>query len=259
MLRIKTVILTILLSSLALCSGAQESKLVRLGVGAATGETAISKAVNRQVALRGVGNALPVVKIANLPGSLQVSLSLPKQTHHEQLSERQTPSVLSARVLNSEEVNKALFPNGWKGNALYIPISWKVNQAKSWYRGVALHNVDELHNILLNGMELSKSHHAGIFASSEVGLAMRYAVPGGSLKPVLPVVVSIPDTPEIAKEFEPDGLADFLKVFKKDIPARLIKDVMVFLDVNGESGWYKAELCQDGVVFRPVFGATATW
>ena len=110
-------------------------------------------------------------------------------------------------------------------------------------------------------MEVSKtsSYFGGIFAALDAKMALSYAMPWGALYPSLPVVVRIPNTPELSAKNALEWRSHFDGVFRQNVTPRFISDVMVFLEVNGKPGWYKVILVDGELVFIPTFGTTLSW
>ncbi len=184
------------------------------------------------------------IKITNLPGEPLVKLGGPLSAANNGVSTK----YLKAHVFGSDTRASTLFPQGWLGNTLYVPSSWQYRDKNFWYRGMLLHHTEELKNILINGLELDKTRHAGIFASSEILTALLYAANDVPTFMALPVLIRIPKTSQLSTPAMPCGLA----LFSQDIPANFLTDVMVFLEVGGKPGWYKVTLENGELVFTPV-------
>ena len=193
------------------------------------------------------------IKIANLPGKPLMPLYLGEQTCLASALQSNVP--LDAKLLDPRTIDK-FFSSRNKG-PVYVPAPWVNQQEPSWYRGIWLYDLTALKNVLVNGMEVSRSHYREIFVISRMDLALQYALPPTVWAgPILPVVVRIPMVPELLEQSKSDlcfekGLVD---MFYRDIPASFIADVMVFLEVDGKPGWYKVILQKDELTFRPVVG-----
>ena len=134
------------------------------------------------------------------------------------------------------------------------------------YRGLRLHNTEELKNILAEGMRIDKTHHNMIFVSPNVSVAMEYMFPRlaaqlfGNDSPVaLPVLVKIPVTPRLLQENPPlKPEVDFggRRIFEKDILADDIAEVAVYVKINNVHGWYTVTLENGELVFTPAPAAT---
>ncbi len=108
-------------------------------------------------------------------------------------------------------------------------------------------NLKDIENILINGLEINRSYaYPGqIYATPLLRVALDYAVPPKyfltkpGVKPEIPVVVKIRLTPELLDKKASVSWGTE-RVFSKDIPADALADVMMFLEVDGKPGWYKA-------------------
>ena len=224
-------------------------------------KTVVNKgAVQRQVskALSSKTSGTQFIKIYHFPDHPVMPLLSPadKAVHAPsvELPKEQLP-LLSARVLEPDELHKIVFPP----SQIYVPRDF-LEAEESLYRGMKLSEISELKNILVNGLEMSKSHYVGeIFTSPYYGVAMVYALPNlwdnwkGEVQVDLPVLVRISFTEEVERENMPDQFG-LQWIFRKDVPAKMISDVMVFLEVEGTPGWYKAVLKNDEVGLLPVPG-----
>jgi len=168
---------------------------------------------------------------------------------------RETLPVVPASVLFPEELHRDIVAPF----QVYMPAIF-VHAKPSVYRGMKFSSISELKNILINGMELSKSNYVGeIYTSPFVEVALNYAVPiapdkwEGEFQIELPVLVRMELTDKIWQENAPDQF-DIEWVFRKNIPAEMISDVMVFLEINRTPGWYKVVLKDNKVVLLPVPG-----
>ena len=131
----------------------------------------------------------------------------------------------------------------------------------NFYRGMQLSTLDDLKNLLVNGLERSRSYYDGdIFVSPEPYIALNHALPrlwdtwNGKMQVDLPVLVQIPVTEQLLLENAPKSLGPRWIFNRRDVAAYLISDVWVFLEVNEVPGWYKATLENDEVVLSPVPG-----
>lgn len=160
--------------------------------------------------------------------------------------------VCPARVLTPKELQEIVLFSSSPSPVAYVPSSF-ANAKKSLYRGMKISEISELKNILINGLEMNKSHYVGeIFTSPFIPVALNYALPTlwdkweGEIRVDLPVLVRIPLTDKVWKENAPDQFATQW-IFRKDVPADMISDVMVFLEVDGKPAWHKAVL-KDGEI-----------
>lgn len=184
-------------------------------------------------------------KVANLPGMPLVQVRLPSRPAAP------TDGVLSARVLPPSQVYHLI--NLERTTQLYVPRAFAEQDKalyRALYRGVRLTNLNDLQNILENGMEIKKSRFSAIYSSYSLGDALGYALPPyewlvyeniGEIDLELPVVVKIPVTIRLIEKNTPyDDMGDV--IFRQDLWADMISDVMVFLEIDGKADWYKAVL-----------------
>ena len=244
----------------AFAQGNGGKAIVRAGTKATATQSSIALTVGEQMARQALSRP-SFAQITNWAAKPLIRIQSPSNLTAPMSGEL---PVLESRVLDWKTVDSYLFPQGHDGRVMYIPTSWKnwqdPNEA-AWYRGMKFTRLDQIKNLLESGMELSKisPRYPGVFSSSEIDLALKYASPVGAVAPVLPVMVKMPAVYELSKENEPDGRVDFMRVFRRDIAPEFISDVMVFLEVNGEPGWYKAVLQDNELVFIPAFGTLFSW
>lgn len=180
-------------------------------------------------------------RLTNFPDQSSISIYTP-----------QTRS-LSARLLVPDEL-QTLFR---LSKQITMPSHFQVND-QTLYRGMVINQVSDLKNLLQNGLEIRQTYHPGeIWTSPYPDVAFDYAIPNDwnswqeEMQTGLPVLVRISLTPELLAKNSPD-ISWQNRVFFRDIPARYIPDIMVFLEVNGQRGWYKATLENEEVVLSPV-------
>lgn len=143
------------------------------------------------------------------------------------------------RLLTGADVTAKVFPTGLLSGQFYAPVSLPSLEPVA-YRGMSLKNLEELRYLLTNGMEVSKvsySMSGKIFFSGSMyvaGLFARHA------KEQLAVVVKFKAPEDISLYHAQQSYYT-----QTDIPPTAIKEVFVFLEVQGKPGWYKAAL-QDG-------------
>ncbi|MCQ2411224.1 MAG: hypothetical protein MJ053_07215 [Elusimicrobiaceae bacterium] len=243
----------------AFAQGTGGKAVVRAGKATAT-QSSIALKVGEQMTRRSLSRA-GMIQITNWVTKPTVQMHPNGQSQLASVGEL---PVLESRVLDWKTVDLYLFPRGHDGRVMYIPTSWKNWKDPSdaaRYRGMIFTRLEQVKHLLESGMELSKisPHYPGIFSSSELDTALKYASPLGAVYPVLPVMVKMPAVYELSKENEPDGLVDFMRVIRRDIAPEFISDVMVFLEVNGEPGWYKAVLHEGEMVFIPAYGTLFSW
>ena len=241
----------LVLSLFCLCvcpSYAQKGKMIK---GALGGRAALTDAVTRQVAKQTVAaSQMRLAKITNLPGQPTVQVRLP------QTAVSDSP-VLSARILKPSELYKNI--ESKTGMQLYMPDEF-YGKEEAAYRGMRLDGWDDLKNLLVNGLQIERTHYRMIYASKKSSVvALSYAVPtrealifesflDGEYQ--LPVIVKIPLTNEVLSFHEPDQRTGWL-TFRQDIPSSMISDVMIFLEINGKPDWYKVTLEQGNITFTP--------
>ncbi len=162
---------------------------------------------------------------------------------------------LRANLLEPDILRNIVFSDG----QVYIPQSF-VEEDAALYRGMKLSEISDLENLLVNGLETKKSHYVGeIFTSPSVNIATNYALPvlwdtwKGESQMDLPVLLRIPVTSSLLQTNPPDQFG-FQWIFRKDVAAEHISDVVVFLNINNTPGWYKAVLENNHVIFMPVPG-----
>ena len=121
-----------------------------------------------------------------------------------------------------------------------------------------LGELDEVKNLLVNGLEVDKSNYIGeIYASPSIFSSLGYAIDGE--KPGLLVLIQIPETPALQSYLEEEiQVVTGEVIFHQDIPARFISDVWVFLETNGTPEWYKVTLEEGTLVFTPC-GEITKW
>ena len=183
------------------------------------------------------------IQITNLPDKPLVKLGG---------TTKNTPAVLSAQMLIGDDAWFFIRPDaiGRYTNQIFLPKDILENKA-SFYRGMRLGELDEVKNLLVNGLEVDKTNYSGkIYASLQVSVSLWYATTIG--KESLPVLIQIPAT-ETLRSYAPEAFRTGDKcIFRRDIPARFISNIWVFLEVDGEPSWYKVTLEDGELVFIPV-------
>lgn len=181
------------------------------------------------------------LKIINLPNrpSVQVLLDTPPVPHTKS----------SIRLIPPRQVRTLLYqPDERK---VFLPRDF-VTQTKALYRGMAIEDMDELKNILINGLETNKSNFGEkIFTAYDPLTAVLYAQPTHrfNTKANLPILVKIPLTPDL-EQYAPKHF-ETAEAFQKNIPANAISDVWILLEVNKKANWYKATLENGKIVLFP--------
>lgn len=180
-------------------------------------------------------------RLANFPDQSPISIYTPQIR------------LLSARALLPDEL-QTLFR---LSKQITMPNHFQVND-QTLYRGMVINQLSDLKNLLQNGLETRQTYHPGeIWTSPYPGVAFDYAIPNAwnhwqeEVQTGLPVLVRISLTPPLLAKNPPDIFWQN-RVFFRDIPARYMPDVMVFLEVNGQRGWYKATLENEEVALIPV-------
>lgn len=186
--------------------------------------------------------AIKTLKIINLPSRPSVHILLPALPHVKN----------SVRLVPPEQVYPLL--HKFKEQKIFVPRDL-VNQTKALYRGMAVTNIDELKNILTNGLELNKSNYRKqIFTAYDPFTAVLYSQPTHlfNAQANLPVLVKIPVTSSL-EQYDPEHFATAL-AFRQSLPADIISDVWVLLEVNKKPDWYKATLKDGEIILSPAGG-----
>ena len=124
-----------------------------------------------------------------------------------------------------------------------------------------LSNIDDLKNLLVNGLELGKSRDFPdeIYVTSDALFPLVYATPNDDEIAHLPVLIKIPATLSLQR-YAPEVFEDQNReVFMRNVPAHFISDIWGFLAVNGKPDWYKVVLENDALVFIPASGQFRPW
>lgn len=194
------------------------------------------------------------IQITNMPGEPTVKLGGAVDN---------APAVLSARVLPSVDrwdIISPTDPVGAYTGQIFLPKDILENK-ESFYRGMRLEKLDDVKNLLINGLEAHRTnYHGDIYASLMPSIALGHAIMAGEN---LSVLVQIPATDKLrsyapeafptddryaAKAFQTGEVC----IFRRDVPASFISNIWVFLEVNGTPGWYKATLENGELIFTPV-------
>ena len=203
--------------------------------------TAVEGAVQKALARSAVN--LPIV---NLPTRPVV------QFHFKGLPA--PASLKPVRLLPQTKLFATLFvgtpKSGFGDKQVFVP-GGLIGPAKALYRGIKLADIEEVKNLLMNGLETRKVRMQSreIFTSFDPVHALLYAIPGSTDKAMLPVLIKIPFSPMLQEHISsqyPTATA-----FKWNIPAGLISDVWVLLDINGRPNWCKAVMQEGELVLLP--------
>lgn len=182
------------------------------------------------------------LKITNLPARPSVHILLPTLPHVKH----------SARLVAYRRVYPLLYKV--EERKMFAPRDL-VNQTPALYRGLSVANLEELKNILINGLEKNRSNYdKKIFTAYEPLTAVLYAQPNHRFNTTadLPVLLKIPLTPAL-EQYKPERFATAL-AFRKNLPAEAISDVWILLEVNQKADWYKAVLDNGEIVLFPAHG-----
>ena len=220
----------------------------------------LEKQIARAVAQESVRPAMAAayVPIANLPGSPAVKFRLPLAAD----AEKSTASLVAPKEVYSlvfVQGPRAMYPK-----KMFVPPGF-LSREKTFYRGMKFVSLEDLTGLFTNGLRLGKSADFPdrIYVTSEASFAVAYSMPGtvynGSVEVVanLPVLIKIPATDEL-HQFAPEVFGR-REVFQRDVPARFISDVWVFLQVNGKPDWHKVVWQNGELVFTPALGKMRSW
>ena len=157
--------------------------------------------------------------------------------------ESSSKRLVSARIINGEDFLEAVYPQeGYRK----LPLALN-DREPALYRGMAL-QVENIKNLLIHGVEIEKSAFSQLFFSADIDVALAHA---NEEKPWIPVVVKFNVTPNSRLHNLPYFDTDDNYIFKRSLSADSISDVLVFLEIDGKRGWYKATLENNELVFRP--------
>ena len=185
----------------------------------------------------------PRIQITNLPGEPTVKLGRATDD---------MPAMLSARLLTGEENFHLIFPDMPRYSVHYLPSSLNTEEEVG-YRGLKLYNLESVKNILENGLEWKRGGYNGkIFFTGNLNRVTDF-VTEHTDRNLLPTIVKF-NLPE-DRRFMYTRVSLFnvdYYLWLENIWSYYIQDVMVFLEVNGKPGWYKATLENGELVFTPV-------
>ena len=193
---------------------------------------------------KSIALTIKTLKVINLPTrpSVQIFLGAPAVPHAKN----------SLRLVPPRQVYPLLYKLG--EHKMFVPRDL-VNQTEALYRGMAITDLDELKNTLVNGLEINKSNHEQrIFTAYDPLTAVLYAQPTHrfNVKANLPVLIKIPVRSTL-EQYVPEPF-ETAKAFHKSIPAQAISDVWILLEVNKQADWYKAVLENGEIVLFPAHG-----
>lgn len=240
----------LILVSLCVCPAFAQKGLGRLVNGGAKG--LVNPAAVERSAFR-ASPFLQPIKITNLPSGSALNNTKLVWTGNTALGV--TQQSLSARLLDGPSLHALVFP---QQEQMWVPLALAQNESSSVYRGITLSNLAELKNVLTNGLEANRGFYSGqVFTTPSLRIALNYALPSkydvfaaqkGEFK--IPVLLNIRLTQQI--EQLPSGTMGLSRIFYQNIPSSALTDVMVFLEMGGKPGWYKAELKDGDIGFSAV-------
>lgn len=230
---------------------AQGSKVGQTGIKLAT-QSDIALKVGQQFGKRVLARATDVptvtalARISNLPGSPLVQIQLP-QTAQSAIGEK----ILSVHTLEGQQLPDLVSK---QDSQVYVHIPTRFNSGeRALYRGLHLRNLDELKNILVNGLECNKTLCSQIFFTNRLYGSLGYAsgLPYTDKERYLPRLVVLiqifVNRPLVLSKFR---RALYDEYVSKNLPADKLTDIMVFLEVNGQWNWYKVILQDGEIVFQ---------
>lgn len=193
------------------------------------------------------------IQIMNLPNKPLVKLGTPL-TVKNGVPGNPFP-ILQARILSGEENFKHLIlPGSGFFPPVYVPEALNT-QEESGFRGLKLYNLQDVQHILEHGLEYNKvteEMRYKIYFANGVYRAADYITDGSSYLE-LPTLVRFRILPDKSNMYASISLFCDLNYYYwfRNIPPGYIRDVMVFLEVGGEPGWYKATLENGALVLTP--------
>ena len=210
---------------------AQPGKGVKSLADALRSGSEIPQAVGRQVAKQLSQMSGISMQIMNLPGTPLVRLrtAIPAEGNP-----------VSARVLGGDQIIPLIAPEGSREHGLLVPPSLNT-QKQIAYRAMVLNNTDELKNILENGLEAWRARDGEMFFSGWLRTALRF-IAWNHEKMSTVIQFQVPKDISLYQY-------DYNYYTKQDIPPSHLTHVMVFLEINGKSGWYKVTLEDGELVF----------
>ncbi len=170
------------------------------------------------------------------------------QDHPKLIIYTQHNGPLTARLLFPDEIDKQLHA--------FLPKHY-IKDRYTLYRGMVLNSLEDLENILQNGLEVYRTRQGtAVWTSPSIHTALNHALPrftlrhNGEFQTELPVMVRISRTSQLLAENPPEDLG-YRQPFSRDIKPEYIAEVSVFLEVNGTPDWYTATLEDGHLVLRP--------
>ncbi len=204
----------------------------------------LARALARAGAAQEIPFSVKTLKIINLPArpSVRILFDVPPAPRVKH----------SIRLVAPRQVYPLIYKVGER--KMFVPRDF-INQTKVLYRGMAITNLDELKDILINGLKTDKTHHEKrIFTARDPVTAVLYAQPTHrfNANANLPVLLKIPLTPSV-EQYAQERF-ETATAFRQDIPAQAISDVWILLEVNKKADWYKATLEDGEIVLFPAHG-----
>ena len=246
----KKLIIVFTFAVLSVGAFAQEGKIIKTGAEALRGGTALAEQVGRQVAKAQVTLPLSLpLQFINLPSATDISLPLPSQLL---IRTEEAQKLNIAPQLQT--VQAEFFPHRQLSRHMKefddVELYAAVGSELVLYRGMVLQNLQDLKDVLINGLVLDKTRHELIHVSSYLSVALDHAyVNYGHL----PAVVQISSSERLLSTCVKKDMMEM--AFRRDIPPDMISNVMVFLKINGQPGWYNVKWKGDKIVFSPTLAS----
>ncbi len=185
--------------------------------------------------------ALIPLKIAQTESSSPLKVAVPEESVNE-MTTASGSLLLRKRGMDCyKEADRALIR--------YIKQQSKEEDIGFLCRGMRLTRLDEIENILLNGLEVNKTMSKFIYTTPTLFYALSYAE-STTEETSISVLIAI-DQDAVAEQLKPTDLRyEFYS--KMDISQEAIAHVFVFLDINKQPAWYRVVLQGDDMVFIPL-------
>ncbi|MBR4356049.1 MAG: hypothetical protein IKP96_05760 [Elusimicrobiaceae bacterium] len=173
----------------------------------------------------------------NMPksGTTQPVLAFPKNSPRLP-RELKAAGALAPSPESMSEVNADL--------SLYFLLRGK---HRSMYRGMGLSNLEEVRDILLDGLKVEKTNYPDIYMTQFPTLALEFATHYNPDKISVIVIIS---AEAIFPFIEPVASDEY--TCNRDVTTDMIDEVLVFLNINGKEAWHRAVLQDDHLVFLPL-------
>ena len=223
--------------------------------GGAAAQALLTSTVERQIAKTAV-SGFQLARLTNLPGSPLVKLRGIVDSASAVVSARMLPGADSWHIIRLTD------DTGAYTGQTFLPKDILENK-ESFYRGMRFGKLDDVKNLLINGLETHRTNYRGkIHASLKPSLALWYATMGSDN---LSILIQIPAT-ETLRSYAPEAFPTDDRyaakvfqtgeecIFRRDVPASFISNVWVFLEVNGKPDWHKVTLENGELIFTPASG-----